>query len=76
VPFDKVIILVETLTAPEVNSAAMMDTSDRVDAALLEQIDFVPRTHVAVGKEDISGKQKIPQFTEHSQFAVSLTQAP
>ncbi len=27
----------------------------------------------ALGEEDISGKQDIPQFVEHSQFAVPLT---
>ena len=38
VPLDKMIPLGQPLTAPEVDSAAMMDTSDCVDSTLLEQI--------------------------------------
>ena len=50
----------------------MMDASDRVDATLPEQIDFVPCTHVTVREKDVSGEQDVPQLAKHPQFAVPL----
>ena len=41
-PVDQMITFAQTLTAPEIDSTAMMETSDRVDPTLLEQVDFVP----------------------------------
>ena len=66
------ITFAQTLTAPEIDSTAMMETSDRVDPTLLEQVDFVPGAHVAVGKQNVAWTQEIPQPAQHTQLAVAL----
>jgi hypothetical protein len=59
-------------TAPEIDSTAMMEASDRVDPTLLEQVDFVPGTHVAISKHDVAWTQEIPQPAQHAELAVTL----
>src|SRR5204862_6049508 len=71
-PVDQMITFAQTLTAPEIDSTAMVETSDRVDPTLLEQVDFVPGAHVAVGKQNVAWAQEIPQPAQHTQLAVAL----
>jgi hypothetical protein len=66
------IAIAQTFATPEVGSTAMMETSDRVDSTLLEQIDLVPRTHVPIGEHDVAWTQDIPQLTQHPQLTVPL----
>jgi hypothetical protein len=66
------IAFTQTLTAPEVGSTAMMKASDRVNPALLQQVDLVPGAHVAIGEHDVAWTQKFPHPAQHAQLTVTL----
>jgi hypothetical protein len=59
-PLNDVIALAEAPAASKVSTAMDTEANYGVDSALLKQEDFVPSTHIPVGKHDITGKQDIP----------------
>ena len=71
-PDDDVIAGTEAFSSSKIGFSVRSESAHAVDAALLENNHFRPRTHQSIGEQNIAGAKDRPHGAKHSRLTLAF----